>query len=139
MTGTCSKLILSVGILIVLGSLSVNASVTPGEQRLKGTDTLEIETLLSNLGYWIVKVDDKADASTRHAIVAFQKVEGRKRTGILSAGDLAALRLAGVPKTRYQTTAPHVEIDLSRQVLFLTDSAGAVVRILPVSSGNDKR
>jgi lipoprotein-anchoring transpeptidase ErfK/SrfK len=134
-----SKIILGFAILIVLGGLPVRANIEPGVNRQKRGDTLEVETLLSNLGYWIVKVDNQADASTRHAITAFQKVEGRKRTGILSAADIETLRFAETPKARFQTAAPHVEIDLTRQVLFLTDAAGNVVRILPVSSGNEKR
>lgn len=134
-----SKTILCLAIVIILGALPIQANLPAGAHRQKRADTLEIETLLTNLGYWIVKVDNQADASTRHAITAFQKVEGRKRTGTLSTSDLEALRFAATPKARFQTTAPHVEIDLTRQVLFLTDEAGNVVRILPVSTGNEKR
>jgi lipoprotein-anchoring transpeptidase ErfK/SrfK len=57
----------------------------------------------------------------------------------MNESDLEALRFAGVPKARFQTAEPHVEIDLTRQVLFLTDRSGAIVRILPVSSGNEKK
>src|SRR5687768_9981346 len=101
--------------------------------------TLEVETLLSKLGYWIVKVDGRPDASTRHAITAFQKVEGRKRTGTMSAADLRALRTAQRPKPRYPTAPAHIEIDLTRQVLFYVNEAATVTRILPISSGNGKR
>lgn len=131
------KIIPGLAIVIVFGAVSIQASL-PAEGH-RHADIFEIETLLANLGYWIVKIDSQADASTRHAIMAFQKVEGRKRTGTLSTADLEALRFAGAPKARFQTAAPHVEIDLTRQVLFLTDAVGTVVRILPVSSGNEKR
>ena len=40
---------------------------------------LEAEKLLSDLGYWVLKADGIKDDSTRHALVAFQKVEHRKR------------------------------------------------------------
>jgi lipoprotein-anchoring transpeptidase ErfK/SrfK len=133
------KTILILGIVIIFGALPIQANTSGEGNQSKRGDTLEIETLLSNLGYWIVKVDSRADASTRHAIVAFQKVEGRKRTGTMNEADLEALRFAGAPKARFQTAAPHVEIDLTRQVLFLTDRSGAIVRILPVSSGNEKK
>lgn len=133
------KIILMLGIVIILEALPIQANASGEGSRTKRADTLEIETLLSNLGYWIVKVDSRADASTRHAIVAFQKVEGRKRTGTMNEADLEALRFAGAPKARFQTAAPHIEVDLTRQVLFLTDRSGAVVRILPVSSGNEKK
>lgn len=136
-----SKIILSLVSIIVLGAFQLPTQAHTPEDwlRLKRADILEIETLLSTLGYWIVKIDDRADASTRQAIIAFQKVEGRKRTGVLSPADLETLRRAAAPKARFQTAAPHVEIDLTRQVLFLTDTAGTVVRILPVSSGNEKK
>ena len=101
---------------------------------------LEAEKLLSGLGYWITKVDGRADASTQHAIMAFQKVEGRKRTGTLSAADLKALRAAEAPQARYPANGKaHVEVDLTRQVLFFVDESGAVTKILPVSSGNEKK
>ena len=100
---------------------------------------MEAEKLLSDLGYWIIRVDGVADSSTRHAITAFQKVEGRKRTGILSKADLEALRSASRPTAKFQTGSAHIEIDMSRQVLFLIDGAGVVQRILPVSAGNEKK
>ncbi|MEO8042621.1 MAG: L,D-transpeptidase family protein [Acidobacteriota bacterium] len=140
MIGIYKTIILSLGIIIIfiLGSLPIRGHVPADSYRLKRS-TFEAETLLSKLGYWIITIDDRADASTRHAIIAFQKVEGRKRTGVLSISDLEALRFAEAPNARFQTAAPHVEIDLARQVLFLTDRSGAVVRILPVSSGNEKK
>lgn len=108
---------------------------------VKGTkpDILEAEKLLAGLGYWILKVDGKADASTRHAITAFQKVEGRKRTGVLSSADMEALRIASPPQARHMTGDLHVEIDISRQALFLVNADGAVTHVLPVSSGNEKK
>ena len=100
---------------------------------------IEIEGALSRLGYWILSVDGKIDASTRHAITAFQKVEGLKRTGRLSAGDRKVLQSAETPPARYPTSSAHVEVDLTRQVLFFVDETGRVTHILPVSSGNGKR
>jgi lipoprotein-anchoring transpeptidase ErfK/SrfK len=123
--------------IIVACALQLRGNV-PGATVTKN-ELLEIETLLSDLGYWILKVDGVADASTRHAMTAFQKVEGRKRTGVLSAADLEALHFAKAPRAKFQTGAAHIEVDISRQVLFLADSAGTVVRILPVSTGNGAR
>ena len=100
---------------------------------------LEVEKLLSGLGYWIMKADGIPDASTRHAIMAFQKVEGLKRTGTISAADLKALRAAQRPIPRYPKSPAHIEVDLTRQVLFYVDESATVTRILPISSGNGKR
>ena len=100
---------------------------------------LEIERRLSSLGYWISKVDGRPDASTRHAIMAFQKVEGLKRTGTMRAYDIDALRSAKTPEAKNPTGPAHVEVDLTRQVLFFVDDSGTVTRILPVSTGNEKK
>lgn len=53
----------------------------------------------------------------------------------MTTDELKALRNARRPVPRFGTQ-PHVEIDLQRQVLFLIDETGSVVRILPVSTGN---
>ena len=42
------------------------------------------------------------------------------------------------PLPREQTAGRHVEVDLTRQVLFLVDDDGKVANILPVSSGSGK-
>jgi lipoprotein-anchoring transpeptidase ErfK/SrfK len=100
---------------------------------------LEAEQTLSSLGYWILSVDGKLDASTQHAIMAFQKVERLKRTGVLSSAMMEHMRFASRPEARFNTGNAHIEVDISRQVLFLTDAPGIVVRILPVSTGNETR
>jgi peptidoglycan hydrolase-like protein with peptidoglycan-binding domain len=128
-----------IAVILILFGFVLSASAGVPDRRLNRSELLEVETLLSNLGYWILKVDGIADASTKHAITAFQKVEGLKRTGRLTAADLEALQFARTPVAKFQTGAAHVEVDVSRQVLFLTDDSGVVVRILPVSTGNEKK
>ena len=123
---------------LVLAFLARGAAAEPTASRSTPDQAmLEAEQLLSDLGYWVLKVDGVADASTRHAIVAFQKVENRKPTGKLSAGDRKALKLAQRPVAKYPG-GPHVEVDITRQVLFLTDEQGSVRYILPVSTGSEK-
>jgi hypothetical protein len=98
----------------------------------------EAERLLNELGYWIGEADGEWRADSRHALVAFQKVERRERTGRLTPEELKALRVALRPEP-IERGAPHVEIDLSRQVLFVVDAEGVVTKILPVSTGNGDR
>lgn len=107
------------------------ANPTPLSQQL------EAERLLAALGYWTGPVDGTFDAASRHALIAFQKVEGRPRTGRLTPDVLQALRNARRPTPRESGT-PHVEVDMARQVLFVVDGAGTVTRILPVSTGNGR-
>ena len=125
----------SIVLLLMILSAPLAASARGGVDE----QLLEAEQTLSGLGYWVLKVDGIADASTRHAITAFQKVEGRKRTGRLNGELLEALRSASRPTPRFKNGRAHIEIDLGRQVLFLTDEQNTVVRILPVSTGNEKR
>jgi len=104
-------------------------------QELSKQERMEAEQRLWQLGYWAGPIDGQFDSASRHALIAFQKVEQRDRTGKLTRDELNALRNARRPAPRFGTQ-PHVEIDLQRQVLFLIDETGSVVRILPVSTGN---
>ena len=105
---------------------------------LKPRDILLAEQRLSALGYWTGKVDGRWDGASRHALTAFQKVEGLRRTGRLSPVDFERLQVAERPRALLAGIA-HIEVDLARQVLFLVAADGKVERILPISSGNGKR
>lgn len=98
------------------------------------------EKRLAELGYWAGPADGVWDAASRHALIAFQKVDGARGTGVLTRAEFNALTntLKGVPVPRLRDAA-HIEIDLSRQILFLVDADGKVANILPVSSGSGKR
>ena len=108
----------------------------PAKKRITTKDILEAEQLLSDLGYWTGPVDGKFDENSRHALIAFQKVERRDLTGRLTVEELEAIRKAKRPSPRESGYVGHIEIDLARQVLFIVDAEGEVSKILPVSSGN---
>lgn len=97
----------------------------------------EARELLGSLGYWVTHDLKGVDTSLRHALIAFQKIEGRNRTRILTPDELEALRKAQRPQA-LEWGYPHIEVDLKRQVLFVVDCCGAILRILPVSSGTGK-
>ena len=102
---------------------------------LSASEISEVRELLDQLGYW-VDLDAKGnDASLRHALIAFQKIEGRNRTGVLTLEELEALRVAQEPQA-LETGYPHIEVDIHRQVLFVVDVSGVPLRILPISSGS---
>jgi len=100
-------------------------------------EILEAEQLLATFGYWTGPVDGVFDSGSRHALIAFQKVEGRKRTGKLTKVELESLRTAIRPLPR-ETGFAHVEVDLERQVLFVVADGDIVSHVLPVSTGNEK-
>lgn len=96
----------------------------------------EAERLLSQLGYWTSPIDGHLNAGSRSALIAFQKWEGRAVTGKLTPAELDAIRAATPPQAR-EVGYAHVEVDLDRQILMWVNEDGGV-RVLPVSSGNDK-
>lgn len=109
-----------------------NAQLTLSAEEIR-----EAEQRLCDLGYWTGAVDGVLDEGSRHALVAFQKVEDRPRTARLTANELQALRTANRPPA-LESGYTHIEIDLSRQVLFAVDVSGSVSKILPVSTGTGK-
>ncbi len=143
------------GLLALAFALSVvaNADATrPGQQSkdqqnppvkkskqpartLSGSEISEARELLDQLGYWVNPEATGSDVSLRHALIAFQKIEGRERTGVLTIEELEALRVSRSPQA-LEVGYPHIEIDLHRQVLFVVDVASVPLRILPISSGS---
>jgi lipoprotein-anchoring transpeptidase ErfK/SrfK len=104
-------------------------------QTLSASEVSEARELLDQLGYWVNLEASGNGVSLRHALIAFQKIEDRERTGVLTIEELEALRAAQRPQA-LETGYPHIEIDLHRQVLFVIDVAGVPLRILPISSGS---
>ena len=137
-----SLVIRSSGLLLLWVTLTAaafagtNENVTAAEA--KAARTREAESILSNLGYWITKVDGTSDDSTRQGIIAFQKVNGLKRTGVLDDKVLQAMRSASRPLPKH-TGSAHIEIDISRQVIFLVDDAGQVTKVLSTSTGSGEK
>src|ERR1051325_10012287 len=91
---------------------------------------------LHSLGYWISKSTSPKNYANRQAIYAWQKVEGRKRTGVLKDDDYAAVMSSQRPTAHDDMNRYHVEVDLNRQVLFTVDSLNRVAWIVPVSTGS---
>lgn len=118
-----------------MGAVILTASAATMAQKVS---MVEAEKRLSELGYWITKTDGRTDASTRHAIMAFQKVEGLKRTGVLTPAVYEKLMAASTPTAKYDGGA-HVEVDISRQVLFVVGDGGQVSLIVPVSTGSGQK
>jgi hypothetical protein len=98
---------------------------------LKRSEMKEAERRLREMGY-------STGQSMRQALITFQKWEGRKVTGNLTRAEFNAIRDASAPLPK-DTGYKHVEVDLDRQVMLLTDDQGAVTKILPVSTGSGKK
>lgn len=124
--------------LLLIGAFST-APRSIAQQRgvaLTRAQTKEAEQRLAELGYWTGAVDGVWDAGSRAALIAFQKWEGRPVTAKLTLAELEAIRVSDVPTAR-EPGYEHVEVDLDRQVLLISNEAGGV-RVLPVSTGSGK-
>jgi peptidoglycan hydrolase-like protein with peptidoglycan-binding domain len=127
-------------ILFLLLLLLVLTEDTLGQSRpreLTLEETQQAEQRLADLGYWTGPIDGVFDGASKHALIAFQKVEERKRTGRLTLQEFEALLNASRPELR-DRTYEHIEIDLKRQVLMVIDNSGNVTKVLPVSTGNGR-
>jgi peptidoglycan hydrolase-like protein with peptidoglycan-binding domain len=138
----CKQLVVFFVFLVIIASATetmADKRIPKRSQRQEVSleERLEAEQRLSSLGYWTGPIDGTLDSAFRHALTAFQKVEGRQRSGVLTKGELVAIRAAAKPLPR-QTGDAHIEIDLDRQVLFRVDATGAITHILPVCTGNEK-
>ena len=123
-------------LIILFLVLAENSAGQQWKRSPTSAEIMEAEQRLSDLGYWTGPIDGVFDGDASYALIAFQKVEGRKRTGKLTREELKALRLAARPEPR-DSTYPHIEIDLKRQVLMVVDASGQATQVLPVCSGNE--
>jgi hypothetical protein len=121
--------------LVAAAQTKQSVKVAPAQPTLSQEEMSEARQRLGELGYWVRLDLVGKDLSLRHALIAFQKIEGRPRTGVLTREELQALRGAQRPSVR-ENGFPHIEIDLCRQVLFVVDCCGAILRILPISTGS---
>src|ERR1051325_4670153 len=130
-----------VAVLLTTALLVVSSNSTAKHRDagpLKRAELKEAERRLSEMGYWTGPVDGVIDSTTQLALVTFQKWEDRRITGRLTRAELNAIRNATPPRPK-DPGYKHVEVDLDRQVLLLTDDEGAVTKILPVSTGSGKQ
>jgi hypothetical protein len=101
----------------------------------RGLHVQFLQHRLRDLRY-LVDLSGVYDGSTERAVLAYRKVTGMSRR--YSANRAIFERLArrrGKFRVRFPRHGKHVEADLSRQVLALTDRRGKLFRVLITSSG----
>jgi lipoprotein-anchoring transpeptidase ErfK/SrfK len=105
----------------------------------KGDAVFALELRLDGLRYDVGDVDGKYDLQTWQGVMAFQKVNGLKRTGTYGPETQQALATATSPSGLLPNGgAPRVEIDIGRQVLMYFNEYG-LVQVSAVSTGNGKK
>ena len=122
--GILAATLLTVTLICLVSSTSVAKTKNAP---LKSKELKAAQRRLSEMGY----------PTGRLGLVTFQKWEGRKVTGQLTRAEYNAIRDAEAPKPK-DSGYKHVEVDLDRQVMLMTDDDGAVTKILPVSTGSGK-
>ena len=115
--------------VVLLTPIAASANTNKRKTRpLTRAELKEAQGRLSEMGY----------GTGRLAVIVFQKWEGRKVTGQIGRDDFDAIISASAPQPK-DSGYRHVEVDLDRQVLLLTNDEGTIKRILPVSTGSNKQ
>jgi N-acetylmuramoyl-L-alanine amidase len=100
----------------------------------RGTAVVTLQRRLATLRYDVGTIDGIFGSATYHGVVAFQKVNGLTRDGIVGPRTWAALARPVIPRPRRSLSVSSLEVNLTRQVVYLARQ-GVVLRILDASSG----
>jgi peptidoglycan hydrolase-like protein with peptidoglycan-binding domain len=106
---------------------------------MEGPEVAAMQERLTAIHYDVGPIDGVYGGGTHHAVMAFQKVEGLKRTGQATTETLSRLATAAPPAPLVPGGgAMRVEVDLPRQVVLLY-KGDTIHSIYNSSTGNDKR
>jgi peptidoglycan hydrolase-like protein with peptidoglycan-binding domain len=100
----------------------------------RGAAVVYLQRRLATLRYDVGAIDGVFGYSTYHGVVAFQKVNGLARDGIVGPRTWYALAHPVITRPRRWLSASSLEVNLTRQVVYLARQ-GVVLRILDASSG----
>lgn len=121
------------------GNVSVSGKVVGVDRTLtsgtSGSDVTVLQNRLKALHYDVGTVSGSFGFDTQHAVVAFEKVQGLARDGIVGPAVWRALGTPRIPRLAHPyggVTA--IEVDLTRQVLYYAVN-GRISRILDASTG----
>jgi hypothetical protein len=92
-----------------------------------------LERRLRSLKHVLRGTNRRFGADTRDAVLAFEKIRGLGRDGVVDARVWRALRVARVPRPAVEK-GNHIEVDKARQVLFEV-RRGRVVKVMHASTG----
>jgi lipoprotein-anchoring transpeptidase ErfK/SrfK len=102
----------------------------------RGSAVVTLQHRLTALRYFDVgSADGVFGAGTYHAVVAFQKVQGLPRDGIVGPATRARLARPYVPAPRYRLATSSLEVNLAKQVIYYVRN-GTIQRIIDASTGS---
>ena len=101
-----------------------------------GSAVKTLQQRLIALGYFDVSTADGVfEQDTYHAVIAFQKVQGLTRDGVVGPATWAKLAKPYVPAPRYRLATASLEMNLSEQVIYYV-RGGTIQRIIDASTGS---
>jgi len=102
----------------------------------RGTAVVTLQQRLAALHYFDVGTADGVfGQNTYHAVIAFQKVQGLARDGVVGPATRARLARPYVPAPRYRLATASLEVNLARQVIYYIRN-GTIQRIIDASTGS---
>jgi peptidoglycan hydrolase-like protein with peptidoglycan-binding domain len=103
----------------------------------EGPEVQLLQQWLTALGYRPGPADGRYGEATASAVMAYQKHEGLQRDGVAGPQVLGALEQAPTGAgPRHTGGGPYIEVDLDRQIMFVSLADGSTA-ILNVSTGNN--
>jgi lipoprotein-anchoring transpeptidase ErfK/SrfK len=112
-------------------------TVLPSPSREPAYDIAAVQARLAALHYYGGAVDGVFGADMRAAVVAFQKVQEISADAVIGKDTLLSLARPRTPSLRASSPSERVEVDLTRQVLYVV-VAGNITRIMALSSGDGR-
>ncbi len=102
----------------------------------RGSAVVTLQQRLAALHYFDVgPADGVFGQGTYHAVVAFQKVQGLSRDGVVGPATWARLARPYVPAPRYRLATTSLEVNLAKQVIYYV-RGGTIQRIIDASTGS---
>ena len=102
-----------------------------------GGDVASLERRLAAQKADVGRIDGVFDYDLKHAVFAFQKSQGLPRTGVYDRATSNRLAAPVPVILRHPSAGRAVEIDLRKQVLYLSQG-GALQRMVDISSGSNE-
>jgi L,D-transpeptidase catalytic domain/Putative peptidoglycan binding domain len=121
------------GYAVVTRELSTTLRPPLLTEGVSGSAVAQLLRALAALHYAVPGIQSSFDGNVLESVYAFQKVQRLPRTGAVGSAVWTRLERPLVPQPRYRRPLDHIEVDKTRQVLFVV-RGGTVALISPVST-----
>jgi lipoprotein-anchoring transpeptidase ErfK/SrfK len=102
----------------------------------RGSAVTRLQQRLAALHYFdVATADGIFEQNTYHGVIAFQKVQGLTRDGVVGPATWARLAKPYVPAPRYPMPAASLEVNLAKQVIYYVHG-GTIQRVIDASTGS---